>query len=74
MYVYRDGRDAAVSFYHHLRDQSVDDGGFEGGWDRFFERWIDGQIAFGRGLSTSSVGAPRRARARTFSRWGTKSW
>ena len=47
MYVYRDGRDAAVSFYHHLRNQSVDDGGFEGGWDRFFERWIDGQIAFG---------------------------
>ena len=47
VYVARDGRDCAVSFWHHLKSQSVEDGGFSEGWDTFFESWIEGTIAFG---------------------------
>ena len=47
VYVARDGRDCAVSFWHHLKSQSVEDGGWNEGWDTFFDAWIEGGIAFG---------------------------
>ena len=47
MYVARDGRDCAVSFWRHLKSQSAEDGGWQGGWDAFFDAWIEGSIAFG---------------------------
>ena len=48
IHIQRDGRDCAVSFWHHLKSQSVVDGGFHGGeWDEFFDQWIDGEIVFG---------------------------
>ena len=47
VYVARDGRDCAVSFWRHLKSQSAEDGGWQGGWDAFFDAWIEGSIAFG---------------------------
>ena len=47
VYVVRDGRDCAVSFYKHLSAQAPEDGGYTKGWDVFFDEWIDGKIAFG---------------------------
>ena len=47
VYVARDGRDCAVSFWHHLKSQSTEDGGWSEGWDAFFDAWIEGGIAFG---------------------------
>ena len=47
VYVVRDGRDCAVSFYKHLSAQAPEDGGYTKGWDTFFDEWIDGKIAFG---------------------------
>lgn len=46
IYVYRDGRDACVSFYHHLLNQADADP-FEGTFDQFFEDWLRGRIIFG---------------------------
>ena len=43
VYVVRDGRDAAASFYHHLSSQAPEDGGYVGGWDAFFDEWIGGE-------------------------------
>ena len=47
VYVVRDGRDCAVSFYHHLSSQAPEDGGYAKGWNAFFDEWIEGKIAFG---------------------------
>jgi len=51
IYVCRDGRDACVSFFHHLSSQrkKTDDGYvFEGTFQEFHERWVAGKIEFGR--------------------------
>lgn len=47
VYLARDGRDAAVSFYHHLSNQDPADGGYVGGWNAFFDEWVRGDIPFG---------------------------
>lgn len=47
IYLVRDGRDAATSFYHHLSNQAPAQGGYTGGWEAFFDEWIRGEIAFG---------------------------
>ena len=47
VYVVRDGRDAARSFHAHLSSQASEDGGYDEGWNAFFDEWIDGRIAFG---------------------------
>ena len=47
VYVVRDGRDAARSFHAHLSSQASEDGGYDKGWNAFFDEWIDGRIAFG---------------------------
>lgn len=48
VYVIRDPLDAMVSFYHHLSNQSVEDGGFTGSFDEFFEEFLDGTIVYGK--------------------------
>ncbi len=48
VYVVRDPLDAMVSFYHHLSNQSVEDGGFTGSFDEFFEGFLDGSIVYGK--------------------------
>lgn len=87
LYLVRDGRDVAASYFHHMRSmvrpfahvmavcfealhrsvrssfrrralirilaskpgacKAVEDGGFEGTWEAFFEAWCKGQVAFG---------------------------
>ena len=48
IYVVRDGRDVLTSFYHHLTNQHVDDGGFDGGFEDFFGQFLDGTVAYGK--------------------------
>lgn len=49
VYVCRDARDAAVSFFHHLSSQVKGDGFvFEGTFAEFHRRWIAGELAFGK--------------------------
>ena len=48
IYVVRDGRDVLTSFYHHLTNQHVDDGGFDGDFESFFQQFLDGTVAYGR--------------------------
>jgi len=51
VYVCRDGRDACVSFFHHLSNQLLRNSertAFEGTFAEWFEQWISGEIAFGR--------------------------
>eukprot|EP00469_Lotharella_globosa_P003469 CAMPEP_0167800518 /NCGR_PEP_ID=MMETSP0111_2-20121227/17781_1 /TAXON_ID=91324 /ORGANISM="Lotharella globosa, Strain CCCM811" /LENGTH=319 /DNA_ID=CAMNT_0007695797 /DNA_START=34 /DNA_END=990 /DNA_ORIENTATION=- len=51
IYVVRDGRDAAVSFYHHLSHQLRKDGSdvvFKGTYAQFHALWVEGKIAYGR--------------------------
>jgi hypothetical protein len=43
IYVARDGRDVAVSYYHLYRDYS----GFEGTFPEFFDRYLRGKVEFG---------------------------
>ncbi|KAL1495431.1 hypothetical protein AB1Y20_016799 [Prymnesium parvum] len=47
IYLTRDGRDACVSFFHHLSHQAVEDGGYRGGFDRFVVEWSAGALPFG---------------------------
>ena len=47
IYLVRSGRDACVSFYHHLSHQAEADGGFDGSFDEFVEKWCAGEIAYG---------------------------
>jgi hypothetical protein len=35
---------------HTHTKQAVEDGGFEGTWDQFFEAWCQGEVAFGAWL------------------------
>ena len=46
IYVYRNGKDACTSFFHHLSNQA-DSGTFEGNFDDFFNDWINNRIIFG---------------------------
>lgn len=49
IYVVRDGRDVCTSFYHHMINQHVDDGGFPtDNFDDFFQAFADGTVAFGK--------------------------
>jgi hypothetical protein len=43
IYVARDGRDVAVSYYHLYRRYN----GYEGTFDEFFERFLRGRVGFG---------------------------
>ena len=48
IYISRDGRDAAVSFWHHLKSQCLEDGGLENkDFNNFFDEWLNGEIVFG---------------------------
>jgi hypothetical protein len=46
IYVYRDGKDACTSFFHHLSNQA-DSGPFEGNFDDFVSDWLQNKIFFG---------------------------
>jgi hypothetical protein len=46
VYVYRDGKDAVTSFFHHLSNQA-DSGGFNGTFEDFFQDWMANKIPFG---------------------------
>ena len=46
IYVYRDGKDACTSFYHHLSSQADSDP-FEGTFDEFVDLWLENKIPFG---------------------------
>lgn len=48
LYLVRDGRDVVTSFYHHLSNQSLADGGFDGDWQQFFGSFLAGTLPFGR--------------------------
>ena len=45
IYIVRSGKDVLVSFFKHLSHQL--EGGFEGGFDEFVEKWCSGEIAYG---------------------------
>ena len=46
IYVYRNGRDVAISFFHHLSNQ-VGDGGLDADVKQFLSDWCDGTLPFG---------------------------
>lgn len=48
IYVVRDGRDVLTSFYHHMTNQHVEDGGFAGDFEAFFQQFLEGTIAYGK--------------------------
>jgi hypothetical protein len=49
IYTVRDGRDVVTSFYHHLSNQHIDDGGFVGeGFEEFLDLFLRGQIPYGK--------------------------
>ena len=48
IYLIQDGRDVLTSFYYHLTNQHPDDGGFEGDFETFFQKFLDGTIAYGK--------------------------
>ena len=48
IYVVRDGRDTLTSFYHHMTNQHLDDGGFDGDIEAFFQQFLDGTVAYGK--------------------------
>mmetsp|Transcript_653 Transcript_653/g.1491 ORF Transcript_653/g.1491 Transcript_653/m.1491 type:complete len:411 (-) Transcript_653:234-1466(-) len=48
VYVVRDPLDVMVSFYYHLSNQAVEDGGFTGSFEDFFEGFLDGTIVYGK--------------------------
>jgi hypothetical protein len=50
IYVIRNGRDVAVSFYHHLSNQ-IGDGGISQELKEFLVEWTDGSLPFGSWLS-----------------------
>lgn len=46
-----------------INPQAVEDGGFEGSWEAFFEQWCKGEVAFGAWLDhlLSWCGGPAAA-------------
>lgn len=46
IYVIRDGKDVAVSLYHHLRNQDDADI-FEGSFSEFLQQFLDGKLPYG---------------------------
>lgn len=48
VYVVRDPLDVMVSFFHHLSNQAVEDGGFTGSFQEFFQGFLDGTIVYGK--------------------------
>ena len=48
IYVQRDGRDALVSFYHHLSAAVPEDGGYAGNWSDFFDDYTKGALPYSR--------------------------
>jgi hypothetical protein len=50
IYVIRDGKDVAVSFYHHLRNQDDADL-FEGSFSEFLQQFLDGKLPYGSRIS-----------------------
>ena len=46
VYVVRNPKDVAVSFYHHHRSHKVL-GQYQGTWDDFFECFLNGQVVYG---------------------------
>jgi hypothetical protein len=43
IYVARDGKDVAVSYYHFYRSHM----GYKGNFDEFFEKFLDGDVSYG---------------------------
>lgn len=48
VYLVRDGRDSATSFYHHLHNQAGAAGGFDGSFEEFEAQWAAGKLPYGR--------------------------
>eukprot|EP00536_Pseudo-nitzschia_multiseries_P018794 jgi/Psemu1/265058/estExt_Genewise1Plus.C_31240003 len=48
VYVVRDPFDVVISFYHHLSNQAVEDGGYTGTFDEFCNEFLDGTILYGK--------------------------
>ena len=53
IYLIRDAKDVATSFYHHLTHQALEDGGFGGTIDQYIDDWVGGRIHFGRCVCAS---------------------
>lgn len=47
IYVVREAKDVAYSFFAHMSHQEPSDGGFTGSFAEFFTAWCEGTIAFG---------------------------
>lgn len=47
IYLVRNGKDVANSFHNHLSHQALSDGGFEGSYAEFVEKWTAGKVDFG---------------------------
>ena len=47
IYASRRGRDACVSFFHHLSHMAPEDGGYTGTFDEFVSEWAQGDTPFG---------------------------
>eukprot|EP00940_MAST-03C_sp_MAST-3C-sp2_P002991 g2991.t1 len=55
IYVVRNGRDVVLSFYKHLSNQAVDDGGITCSFEQFFSQWIEGALPYGSWTDHLSV-------------------
>ena len=47
IYMTRKGRDACLSFFHHLSHQAIEDGGYTGSLEQFVADWTAGKVPFG---------------------------
>ena len=47
IYLTRNGRDACVSFFHHLSHMAVEDGGYTGTFDQFVLDFTSGALPYG---------------------------
>ena len=48
IYVMRDPLDVLVSFYHHLINMALEDGGYRGSSQEFAQDFLDGRILYGK--------------------------
>ena len=48
VYVVRDPLDVMISFYHHLSNRAVEDGGYTGTYDKFFEDFLNRTMVYGK--------------------------